>query len=355
MNARRSRGPLRQCGVGLMEVMISIVIGMLLVLVIYQVYEISEGQKRTITSGSDAQQNATYGLYVMGRDISMAGNGIMSAAGDLIDCPDLKPVPVLIKSGGAANDPDEITVLYGGAPSLSTPAPFRASATGTTPYVVASPVGFSGGDVIAAVQKPNCTISTINPGTVTVDPATGFATISHTPVAGSPSHSYASGVAVLVNLGQAAAMGRIKYDVDATTHALRSQNLLPDPAAAPSPIPIISDVVNLKAQYGVDTNCNGLLTWQEPTGQWDAAVVPTRDLACVPGTPTLRQIQAIRIAIVTRSAQYERETVSPDQLKLFCDTPSTCAVTMDLTADDRHYRYKVLETAVPLRNALWNN
>ncbi len=50
-------------GVGLIEVMISIIIAMLLVLVIYQVYEISEGQKRTITAGSDAQQNASYGLY----------------------------------------------------------------------------------------------------------------------------------------------------------------------------------------------------------------------------------------------------------------------------------------------------
>ena len=70
-------------GVGLMEIMISIVIGMLLVLVIYQVYEISESQKRTITSGSDAQQNASYGEFVLGRDISMAGNGIASAAAAL--------------------------------------------------------------------------------------------------------------------------------------------------------------------------------------------------------------------------------------------------------------------------------
>ena len=30
------------------------------------------------------------------------------------------------------------------------------------------------------------------------------------------------------------------------------------------------------------------------------------------------------------------------------------AVSMTLTADDTHYRYKVLETVIPLRNALWN-
>jgi len=27
---------------------------------------------------------------------------------------------------------------------------------------------------------------------------------------------------------------------------------------------------------------------------------------------------------------------------------------MSLAADDTHYRYKVLETVIPLRNALWN-
>jgi len=76
------RNPMhRHRGVGLIEVMISIIIAMLLVLVIYQVYEISEGQKRTITAGSDAQQNASFGLYVLGRDLAMAGNGIASAAG----------------------------------------------------------------------------------------------------------------------------------------------------------------------------------------------------------------------------------------------------------------------------------
>ena len=87
-------------GVGLIEVMISIIIAMLLVLVIYQVYEISEGQKRTITAGSDAQQNASYGLYALGRDLAMAGNGIASAHGRLHDLPlpgpaarSLRPIP----------------------------------------------------------------------------------------------------------------------------------------------------------------------------------------------------------------------------------------------------------------------
>jgi type IV pilus assembly protein PilW len=78
--------------------------------------------------------------------------------------------------------------------------------------------------------------------------------------------------------------------------------------------------------------------------------------------PSLHQIHAVRISIVTRSSQYERDVVTPQypsampagKLGMFCDAALACPVKMTLTADDQHFRYKVLETAVPLRNALWN-
>ena len=188
--SERSRMRLNR-GVGLIEIMISIIIAMLLVLVIYQVYEISEGQKRTITAGSDAQQNASFGMYVLGRDLSMAGNGIASAAASLDTCAMLRPIPVLIDAGASAGDPDTITVLYGGSSALSTPVQFKQTATTAQPYVVPGPVGFSADpvdpnktDVIVAVQGGNCTLSTINAGGVAVDALTGFATLTHTPVAG---------------------------------------------------------------------------------------------------------------------------------------------------------------------------
>jgi type IV pilus assembly protein PilW len=327
-------------GVGLIEVMISIIIAMLLVLVIYQVYEISEGQKRTITGGSDAQQNASYGLYALGRDLAMAGNGIASAAASLDGCALLRPIPVLIEAGADAGDPDTITVLYGGSSSLSTPVPFMQNSTAGT-YLVRSPVCFSPNDVIAAVEGNKCTVSTIDAAGVSVDAGSGFATITLTPVAGDLGATYAAATASVVNLGQAAAMGRVAYTVDTTGRVLRTQNQLP--TAGPVN-PVINDVVNLKAQYGLDTDNDGAIdAWQEAKDDWSAANLPAKPLA------TLRQIRAVRIAIVTRSAQYEKDTVTPGPLLMLDDT-----VSMDLGADDQHYRYKVLETVVPLRNALWN-
>src|SRR6185369_5453772 len=114
----------------------------------------------------------SYAMFVLGRDISMAGNGSASSAAVLIQCPfdpanvgqSASPVPVVIKTGGAPNVPDSVTVFYGGSSTLSTPARFLSPGSATTPYQVPGPVAFSEHDVIAAVDGPLCTLSTIDTG-----------------------------------------------------------------------------------------------------------------------------------------------------------------------------------------------
>jgi type IV pilus assembly protein PilW len=362
MNAIASGNRSSERGAGLVEIMISVVIGMLMVLVIYQVYSVNEAQKRTITSGSDAQVNASYGLFLLSQDISVAGNAVAKSASALEFCAPLRPIPVLINGGGGPNVPDSVTVFYGGSATLSSPVLLLNSATGTNPYIVTAPVGFSAGDVIAAVQGATCTLSKINAGGVAVNPVSGQATLTRTVLPGSSDQSYVASSASVVNLGQAASLGRVVYSVDAncptdaTKCALRTQNLI-STTGGPNPVvPVIGDVVNLKAQYGLDTDNDGIVdTWQEATGAvWSAANLPAQPLA------TWQQIRAVRIAIVTRSTQYERDVVSPASLTMFAGADAIAdgatAVTMTLTPADpaQHYRYKVLETVIPLRNAMWN-
>jgi type IV pilus assembly protein PilW len=94
----------------------------------------------------------------------------------------------------------------------------------------------------------------------------------------------------------------------------------------------VSSVMNLKAQFGLDTNNDGTVdTWQPATGNWSAANLPLQPLA------TWQQIRAVRIAIVTRSDQYEIQVVTPGPLQMFCTT-DPCAVSMTLDADAQHYR-----------------
>ncbi len=331
----------RSRGGSLVELMISLVIGMLMVIVIYQVYVFSEVQKRTITGGSDAQQSASYAMFALSRDLSMAGNGIASAAPALDQCVLLRSLPVVIAGGASAATPDTITVLYGGSASLSTPVAFMNSASAATPYQVRAPVGFSPGNVIAAVMGTNCTLSTIDAGGVDVA-ANGIATLRHTVISGPSDFVYPAITASVVNLGPAAMLGRVRFEIDRNIETLASQNLLPTEGPKN---PIGAAVINLKAQYGLDTdNDGGVDVWQDPQG-----AVWSSDNLVVQPIATLRQIRAVRVAIVTRSEQYERDIVTPGPLVLLNET-----VTMPLTDDQQHYRYRILETIVPLRNAIWN-
>ncbi len=337
---------------GLVEIMVGIVVGMLLVLLIFQVYLATETQKRTITASNDAQENASYGLFVLGEDLSRAGNIISASTTALASCAMLRPIPVVIAAGATTTDPDTVTVLFGGSGSLSSPTTLlNNAAVNTSPpgaYQVAGPVAYSPNDVIAVAQGANCTLSTINAGGVSVASSSGIATLSHTLTATSGNNNtaaYGATLAQLVNLGQGDRFGRTLYSVDTTNNTLRTQSLLPTVLAA---TPVISNAVNLKAQFGLDTDNDGDVdTWQPATGTWSAANLPLQ------AATAWQQIRAVRVAIVTRSDKYETDAVTPGPLGMFC-SPSPCAVSMALTTDQQHYRYRVMETIVPLRNAVWN-
>ena len=358
MNTSGSRKSYER-GVGLIEIMVSVVIGMLIVLMIFQIYLVTEGQKRTITSSNDAQENASYGLFLLSQELAGAGNVIAVTVPPLktpalSGCAMLRPIPVVIAAGATASDPDTVTAFFGGSGALSTPTPMLNNATIPGAYQVAGPVGFSPNDVIAAVQGTNCTLSTINSvGGVTVAPGTGIATITHT-LTLTPGNNnavtYNATSASVINLGQGDRFGRTLYSVDPAKSTLTTQSLLP--AVLPA-TPVVSNVVNLKAEFGLDTDNDGNVdTWQPATGNWSSANLPLQPLGA-DGTYPWQQIRAVRVAIVTRSDKYETDAVTPGPVAILC-SPAPCSVSMPLTSDQQHYRYKVLETIVPLRNAVWN-
>ena len=171
-------------------------------------------------------------------------------------------------------------MFYGGSGAMSTPASLlNNAAVGTSPpgvYQVAGPVGFSPGDAIAVVQGANCTLSTINAGGVSVAVGTGIATLSHT-LTSTPGNNttanYSATSASLVNLGQGDRFARTLYSVDLANTTMKVRSQLPTVlAAAP---PVASNVVNLKAQYGLDTDGDGQVdTWQAATGNWSSANLP---------------------------------------------------------------------------------
>src|SRR6185503_9920946 len=273
----------RQHGFSIIEIMVGVVIGMIAVLVIYQVFATSEGIKRNITAAGDAQQNGLLSSFMLGIEIANAGNGLAVAAQDLGSCTpaaamkdSLRPIPLLITTGANDDTPDSFVVYYSVARTLLSPALIQTAPDVNT-YTVQSTNGFKKDDVIVAVSNPSgagpCYSSIITDPVPAPDAVTGVVTITHSAVA-------AAVGATLVNLGPAKLVQKMVYDVNGGN--LRSTSLL-DANGAPSGVqasnPIASNIVNMKIQYGIDDVGDGLIHHWVPGisgtayGDWDPATL----------------------------------------------------------------------------------
>ena len=340
----------RQSGISLIELMVGLVIGMLAVLVIYQTFAVAEGVKRQTISAGDAQQTGMLATYLLGVEFANAGNGISTNIGDLVSCPDtkdikttLRPIALVVTKGADDDTPDSFVVNYGTPKALVTPALFVASAAaGDVSYKVQSPTGFQKGDMAIAVSGTgSCERVTIKD----VSDPDGAGVITAT-LAAASANGYPPS-ARLINIGPASSVQRVQYDV--VNGVLRSTDLVVDGATA---APIASSIVNLKLQYGVDTNDNGTVdTWAAAEGDY----APEKLLAA--DAVAIRRIKAVRVGVIVRSDEYDRDAATFGWTLFQCTTEEkklyTCpdALTGTLPAN---YRYRVYETIVPLRNAMWN-
>jgi type IV pilus assembly protein PilW len=340
MTTRRS--PRVQHGFSLVEILVGIVIGLIAVLVIYQIFAAAEGIKRNTTGTGDAQQNGLLSSFMLSIELANASNGIAVAAKDLMTCPatadpatSFRPIPILITDHGASSD--EFVTYYSQSNSGIVLAPFTLPAAPGDPFVVRSPMGFKVGDIVVAVSEGGSCAATQVSG-ITLPDGDGKVTI--TP-ASAPTFTLGGG-AYLVNMGPSGGQQRVRYDV--SSGVLRSTSLWDangQAAGGPTPSPIASNVVMMKLQYGIVDAFN-VFSWVNATGPWDAASVLAANAA------TLRQIQSVRIGIVVRGEQYDPD-VPAYTWQLFCN-PGPC-VTGVLPAK---FRYRTYETAVPLRNPVWN-
>jgi type IV pilus assembly protein PilW len=356
----------RQHGFSLIEIMVGIVIGMIAVLVIYQVFAAAEGLKRNTTSAGDAQQNGLLASFMLGVELANASNGVAMAWQKLQSCPTttsaattLRPIPILITDGGGPTIPDQFVVNYSISNQAIPAVPFKAASTGPLgTYIVHAPFGFHPpagavpGDIIIAISGGapgggTCAISSVtgvapHAGTCGTDDCAGQVEISHTSAAGNFTDD-----AFLLNMGPASNAQRVRYDVDANG-VLRSTSLWDATgaaAAAPVPNPLASNIVNMKLLYGIDNDGDGVLdTWVAPIGAWSDANVLAAD------APTLRKIKAVRLGIIVRGEQWDRD--APDvTARLFDDA---IPFSQTFVASGGNYRYRWYETIIPMRNPVWN-
>ncbi|MEP7181562.1 MAG: PilW family protein [Betaproteobacteria bacterium] len=368
----RLHRPARHRGFSLVEILVGVVIGLVAVLVIYQVFAVSEGLKRNTTAAGDAQTAGLFTTFLLGQEIGNGGAGLAVSGIDLATCTNtgdiktlMRPVPVLITDGGADDVSDNVVVFYTVARTLISPALFGPGAfKAGADFVAQSPNGFdkAGGDLIVAIDGAGkCAASKTSK--VSDPDASGLVTIEHSAVADDFSDS-----SVLMNFGPANRVQKVRYDID--KDILRSQSLLDSdgqPSAAEPVNPVASNIALLKIQYGVETNNDGIIEWvrgSDKDGPWDPATVM--------GSPqaTLAQIRAVRIGVIVRTDQpvtkldaegsdWQAYVQSGYNWTLFdCSTHDAKCVgrlTGTLGAyKGQYFRYRTYEQVIPLRNAIWN-
>lgn len=356
-----ARAGLRRRGAGfsLIELMVAVVIGLIGSIVIFQVFGIFEGQKRTTTSAGDAQQSGLLALVSIERELRMAGYGLSYVP--LLGCNVVSydatgggrdftfPLLGVQISQGASGAPDSIAMLYGSSNLIVAPGKLTFnSSVGALNNKIDTTYGYQVNDlVIVGEFGKSCTmrqLTAVPPSTGSGDQINHDGTGRYNKTGGLPvayafwDNTSQSG-ARIYNMGPA--------PVYATYSVLNGQLIYQNLMVSAASTPVVDGIVQLKAEYGRDTDGDGAIDSWTPT---------------MPGTPTptdWARVIAVRLAVVARSAQPEK----PNQTTFACDTttaqPTWAGGSIDVSAggtitDWGCYRYRVFETKVPIRNFIWS-
>jgi type IV pilus assembly protein PilW len=409
--------PRLQAGLSMVELMVAMVIALIGTIIMFQVFEVSEGIKRTTTSGGDAQQNGVIGLYVMENDLRQAGMGFndTSYIGCSIQVYDstrspqdytLNLLPIQITSGGNASTPDQLTVFYGSQQIVGNATTLQRNIDDLktdVSFQVQNSFGARAGDMVVLMEPgttKNCTLMEVTApaagsyldhrASTTYQLAWANGTPSKTSRFNKPGGwvSPASYSGTGANATRVFNIGNL-YDINGTyayngatmpvynTYSISNKTLTVasgfNAVGPAAPNAVADNIVHMRALYGLDDGTSdATVPYQVGAaaagdGKIDRFVDAPKFAAL--GSPWTRVI-AVRLVIVARSAQPE---VGSGGVGTACDTttafptwsaqgwpavsPALTMISLDLSADPNWqcYRYKTFETTIPLRNWIWKS
>jgi type IV pilus assembly protein PilW len=357
-------------GFSLVEILVGLGIGMIGIIVMMQVFSVYEGNKRTTTGGGDAQNSGALALNTLLRDIRQSGYGISSL--ELFGCDvvlragvtlkAMAPVTINPTSGGTAiipaGDPntDNLLVVYGSAAG-SPQGDGIVSQPSQSAYKPITPTSFTVGDFVIATPSSRAVTCSLRTEPVqSIAPAPPAAPLQ-----------------VNVATGAAGSVGGLLHNLGKTprilAYAVRNGSLTVCDYIANDCgdvtkkddtsfwVPIFDNIVSLRAQYGRDTVTTAAsANTTYIVNKYDQATPTT---AC-----GWAQTASVRIAVVARSGHYDKEftgTVPTWAASTAGNPTGSDSAPIDLTknpngtanADWQHYRYKLFQTVVPLRNVGW--
>jgi len=363
-------------GFSLVELMVAMTIGLIGIIIMLQVFQTSEGIKRTTTSGGDAQQNGAIALYNIEHDMRNAGMGFNETA--YTECrnagtvlgynsdrgtPDfatvanpLLLVPVLITAGGSATTPDQVKIFYGAQGQVAGGGILAKDMTDPLDSILLkNNYGYRAGDLIVLLQPgsgKNCSLMEVTQSSVglaMLHDTTNYPLtwITGTPVK-SPRFNKGGGLGVtytgagstsatrVFNLGNLHDTGTspVLNTYSISNNTLMVQSDFTIVGGLPATNPVADNIVHMRALYGM---ANGTFTATTPAN-WQLLV-------------------SVRVAVVARSSNYEKPPTGSATCDATPAAPTWSGGSFDLTglgADWKCYRYRVFETTVPLRNWIWS-
>jgi type IV pilus assembly protein PilW len=332
MMRRSLRQPLDR-GFSLVELMVGIVVAMAAVIVVTQVFKISEAQRRTTTGGDDAQTTGAIAMSVMQRDLRQAGQSLLNP--QLLGC-QLRLgngqtlsslVPVSINPAGIPDgddDTDVVVIAYGsgaGSPEgvLIVSQPLPAT------YSVAAPQAFQIGDRVVAAPETQ-------PTTCALD----LTSVAAAPVSNN----------VQVALGMANASTGTLFNLGRTprfvAYAVRSGRLTACDFLTQNCTSGDPSNWSERVEYAKDTTAR-----RDGTAESFDQVAPTTANSSTIWCGWSRVV-GVRFVLVARNRQAEKATVVAPAPSWAGSSPINLGSTYN---DWQLYRYKTFETTVPLRNA----
>ncbi len=347
----------------MVELMVGMAIGLIGTVIIAAALIANEDYKRSTVGTSDAQVNGALSLYAIERDLRMAGYGFANT--NALGCASvtysrtsfvgaypafgLRPI-VMTDGGGAvaaglqtATGSDVLQIVYASEARRSLPATLNGAMTaGDTSIVLLDTMGFNGsvttrGDLVVAVSGATCTMHQVT----AIASATTLTIAAGAPFNGTASPGYGVG-AYLFNLGLPVVHS---YSINANggldvldVFSATASNVAP--TVATTPTTIANGVVDLQADYGLDTDGNGVVDSYTITAPTTAA--------------GWAQVLAIRVAVLVRSANYNKPPTAGGACTATTAAPTWTGGTHFMSdALPSCYKYRSFETVVPLRNMIW--
>jgi type IV pilus assembly protein PilW len=131
-------------------------------------------------------------------------------------------------------------------------------------------------------------------------------------------------------------------------------------------VPVDGNIASLRAQYGRDTSGVSTSTMSGFADTFDQTTpASAADTSGLTAYCSWARALAVRVAIVARSPQYDKtaptsaaptwagSTVNATASTANPANPTALAINLSNVGNWQNYRYKTLQTTVPLRNIVW--